>query len=182
MTTLLTVGHGTASQEELTALLTGAGVEALVDIRTAPGSRRFPHVGRAELERWVPAAGVGYRWEQRLGGFRKVLPDSPDIVWRNASFRGYAGYTRAPEFLAAIGDLLAGSAEATTAVMCSESVWWRCHRRIVADFVQVARRVPVRHLMHDGRLQDHPPTPGLRLRDDGLLVYDDGQPPLVPDN
>ena len=172
MTTLLTVGHGTAGQEELAALLSGARAEALVDIRTAPGSRRLPHVGRAELERWLPAAGIGYRWEKRLGGFRKVLPDSPDVVWRNDSFRGYAGYTRTPDFLAAVDDLLAGAADVATAVMCSESVWWRCHRRIVADFVQVVRGVPVRHLMHDGRLQDHRPTPGLRVREDGLLVYD----------
>jgi uncharacterized protein (DUF488 family) len=86
---------------------------------------------------------------------------------------------RGPEFLAAVGELLDQAAGQVTAVMCSESLWWRCHRRLVADFVQVARRLPVRHLMHDGTLVPHQPTAGLRLRDDGLLVYDAGQPPLL---
>ena len=86
---------------------------------------------------------------------------------------------RGPGFLAAIDEVLAAAAGRTTAVMCSESVWWRCHRRLVADFVSVARQVPVRHLMHDGRLVPHQPTAGLRLRDDGLLVYDAGQSRLL---
>ena len=88
--TLLTVGHGTASQDELTALLRDAGVRLLVDVRTAPGSRRHPHVARAELERWLPEAGIAYRWERDLGGFRKPAPDSPDVVWREPMFRRLA--------------------------------------------------------------------------------------------
>ncbi len=178
--TLLTFGHGTASQQQIIDLLKGARIEALVDIRTAPGSRHNPHVGRAELARWLPEAGIDYRWEPRLGGFRRLaatssgrrLAASPDTVWRNASFRAFAGYTRDPEFAAGVDDLLAGASSARTTVMCSETVWWRCHRRIVADFVVVARRLPVEHLMHDGRLTAHIPTEGVRLRDDGLLVYD----------
>jgi uncharacterized protein (DUF488 family) len=156
-------------------------VTSLVDIRTAPGSRRNPHVARAELAQWLPAAGISYRWEQRLGGFRRTPPDSPDVVWRNDAFRGYAAHTRSPEFLAAIDEVLAGAAGQTTVVMCSESVWWRCHRRLVADFVTLARGVDVRHLMPDGRLAEHQPTAGVRLRDDGLLVYDAGQESLGPD-
>jgi uncharacterized protein (DUF488 family) len=176
---LLTIGHGTAPAGQIIALLHGAGVAAVVDIRTAPGSRRNPHVARAELERWLPAAGIGYRWEKRLGGFRTAAPDSPDTAWREAAFRGYAGHMRGADFLAAIDEVLEQAAGQATAVMCSESVWWRCHRRLVADFASVARQVPVRHLMHDGRLTAHEPTAGLRLRDDGLLVYDAGQPPLL---
>lgn len=175
---LVTFGHGTAEPEEMAALLRDAGVAAVVDVRTAPGSRRNPHVARRELERWLPERGIAYRWEKRLGGFRKMPEDSPDVIWRRDAFRAYAGYTREPAFVEAIDGLVDEAAETRTTVMCSESVWWRCHRRIVADFVQVARGVPVRHLMHDGRLTPHPPTEGLRLRGDGLLVYDGGQTQL----
>lgn len=176
---LVTFGHGTAGPDEIVALLHGAGVEAVVDIRTAPGSRRNPHMARRELEQWLPERGVAYRWEKRLGGFRKVPPESPDVVWERDAFRAYAGYTREPAFLEAIDAVLDEAGRVRTAVMCSESVWWRCHRRIVADFAQVARGVAVRHLMHDGRSMDHQPKEGVRLRDDGLLVYDAGQEPLT---
>src|SRR5215467_15050127 len=87
--TLLTVGHGTHAETEFAALLLSAGVAAVVDVRIAPGSRRFPQFGRIALERWLPAAGVSYRWERRLGGLRKLPPGSPDIGLRNASFRAY---------------------------------------------------------------------------------------------
>jgi uncharacterized protein (DUF488 family) len=176
---LVTFGHGTASADRIAELLHGADVAAVVDIRIAPGSRRHPHVARSELERGLPACGIGYRWEKRLGGHRRPAPDSPDTAWREAAFRGYAGYMRSAEFLAAVAELLDQAARQRTAIMCSESVWWRCHRRLVADFVSVARQVPVQHLMHNGRLVAHQPGPGLRLRADGLLVYDAGQPPLM---
>ncbi|MEV6792176.1 DUF488 domain-containing protein [Streptomyces sp. NPDC051320] len=170
---LITVGHGTADREQLAGLLRGAQVAAVVDVRTAPGSRHNPDVGRERLRAWLPEYGIDYRREKDLGGFRRTAPDSPDVVWRNDSFRGYAGYTRDPHFLAAMDRLLAEAAGTRTAVMCGESVWWRCHRRIIADFAVLARGVPALHLMHDGRLTPHRPTPGARLRDDGLLVYDD---------
>jgi uncharacterized protein (DUF488 family) len=95
------------------------------------------------------------------------------------SLRGYAGHMRSPLFMAAVDEVLVLAKEQGTAVMCAESLWWRCHRRMVADFVTVARGEPVRHLMHDGRLEEHRVSPGLRLRDDGLLVYDGGQPTLL---
>ena len=176
---LLTFGHGTASAEQMTGLLRGAGVAGHIDIRTAPGSRRHPHMARAELQRWLPEAGICYRWDKRLGGFRRPAPDSPDVAWREDMFRGYAGHMRTPGFLAAVDDVLAQAGEQVTTVMCAESLWWRCHRRLLADFVCVARAMPVRHLMHDGRLEEHRLSPGLRRRDDGLLVYDAGQPPLL---
>ncbi|MET9778095.1 DUF488 domain-containing protein [Streptomyces sp. NPDC006367] len=170
---LVTFGHGTAGRAALAALLRDAGVASVVDVRTAPGSRRVPDLLRERLERWLPEEGLAYRWERDLGGFRRPAPDSPDVVWRNASFRGYAGHTRSPEFVAAMDALLEQAARERTAVMCSEAVWWRCHRRLVADFAVLARATPVEHLMHDGRLTPHSPTPGARLRADGLLVYDD---------
>ncbi|WP_228982076.1 DUF488 family protein [Streptomyces sp. DH12] len=172
MTQLITFGHGTAGRSALAELLRRAGVAAVVDVRTAPGSRRDPDMSRQRLAEWLPEEGVAYRWEQDLGGFRRAAPDSPDTVWRNASFRGYAGHTRTPEFVAGAERVLEQAARERTAVMCSEAVWWRCHRRLIADFAVVARGVPVDHLMHDGRLTPHSPTPGVRLRPDGLLVYD----------
>jgi uncharacterized protein (DUF488 family) len=176
---LLTFGHGTASAGQMTDLLRGAGVSVLIDVRTAPGSRRHPQVARAELARWLPEAGISYRWDKRLGGFRRPEPDSPDVAWQVEAFRGYAGHMRTAGFLAAVGQILAEAGPQITAVMCAESLWWRCHRRLLADFVCAARGVPVRHLMHDGRLEEHSLSPGLRLRPDGLLVYDAGQAPLL---
>ena len=176
---LVTFGHGTASAEQITQLLRAAEVAGVIDIRIAPGSRRNPHVARAALERWLPEGGIWYRWDKRLGGFRKSSPDSPDVVWREDMFRGYAEHMRTPDFLTAASEVVAEARTQRVAVMCSESVWWRCHRRLLADFVSVACGMPVRHLMHDGRLQDHHPSPGLRLREDGLLVYDGGQSPLL---
>jgi uncharacterized protein (DUF488 family) len=175
---LITFGHGTADEETIVGLLRSAEVTALVDVRIAPGSRRHPHVARAELERWLPARGVSYRWEKRLGGFRRPAPDSPDVAWREPAFRGYAGHMRQPDFLSAMAGVLAQAAAEHVVVMCSESLWWRCHRRLIADFAEMARGVPVRHLMHDGRLAAHRISPGARLRPDGLLVYDGGQEPL----
>ncbi len=176
---LLTFGHGTVTAAQITELLTGAGLAMLIDIRTAPGSRRHPHVARAELERWLPEAGISYRWEKRLGGFRKAPPGSPDVAWREEAFRGYAAHMRTEGFLTAIEEVLAQASAAPTAVMCSESQWRNCHRRLLSDFAQAARAVPVRHLMHDGSLEDHRLSPGLRRQDDGLLVYDSGQPTLT---
>ena len=176
---LLTFGHGTASAGQLAELLRGADVAVLIDVRTVPGSRRHPHVARAELERWLPEAGIAYRWEKRLGGFRKSPPDSPDVSWREDMFRGYAAHMRTADFAAAVDEVLTEASADPTAVMCSESLWWRCHRRLLADFVSAVRDVPVRHLLHDGRLEEHRLSPGLRRRDDGLLVYDAGQETLL---
>jgi uncharacterized protein (DUF488 family) len=176
---LLTFGHGTATAAQMTELLGGAGVTALVDVRIAPGSRRHPHVARAELERWLPEAGFAYRWEKRLGGFRKPAPGSPDTAWREDMFRGYAAHMRTADFAAAADEVLAQAGAGLTAVMCAESLWWRCHRRMIADFAVAARGVPVRHLRHDGRTEEHRLSPGLRRREDGLLVYDAGQASLL---
>lgn len=175
---LLTVGHGIAVADELARILTGAGVQAVVDVRIAPGSKRNPDMDRSAMAGWLPVHGVAYRWEKRLGGRRSVPRDSPDTALRNRAFAGYAAHMRTAEFAAALDDVLACVAHTRTTVLCSESVWWRCHRRMIADFALLARDVPVRHLMHDGRLQDHLPTGGVRRRDDGLLVYDAGQAPL----
>jgi uncharacterized protein (DUF488 family) len=179
MPVLLTYGHGTDSAERTVLSLQAVAVASIVDIRIAPGSRRNPQFSRAELSRWLPEAGIAYRWDKRLGGFRRPGPDCPDVAWREDMFRGYAEHMRSAEFLAAIEPVLEEAARRQVTVMCSESLWWRCHRRLVADFVSVARGFPVGHLMHDGRIAEHRSSPGVRLRDDGLLVYDAGQASLL---
>jgi uncharacterized protein (DUF488 family) len=157
---LLTVGHGPQDREALGALLTGAGVDRLVDVRRFPGSRNNPDVAREALEEWLPALGIGYRWDQRLGGRRSLPKDEPveDGWWTVAQFAAYAAHTRTPEFAAALDEVLAEPG--TVAVMCSESVWWRCHRRLIADVAVLGRGVPVQHLMPGGRLSPHRPSAG----------------------
>ena len=175
--TLLTIGHGTLTTAALTDLLVGAHVALVVDIRRFPGSRRHPHLAREQLAVSLPAGGVHYRWEERLGG-RRALPaepaGSPDVALRNVAFRGYAAHMRTEEFRAAVDDLLAAAAATQVAIMCSETVWWRCHRRLVADFATLARGRPVEHLMPGARATPHLPTDGVRVGPDGLLVYDAG--------
>jgi uncharacterized protein (DUF488 family) len=168
---LLTVGHGTHAENELAALLRSAGVAALVDVRIAPGSRRFPQFGRTALEAWLPARGITYFWERRLGGFRKLPANSPDVALQNMSFRAYAAHMRTPEFAAAMDQVVARATAEPTALMCSESVWWRCHRRLIADHACLIRRLEVRHIMPDGRLSRHELTAGVRVSGDELL-YD----------
>ncbi|SOE02502.1 DUF488 domain-containing protein [Blastococcus haudaquaticus] len=169
---LLTVGHGPQDRAALGARLTGAGVERLVDIRRFPGSRNNPDVSRESLEQWLPETGIGYRWEERLGGRRRLPPGEPveDDWWTVAQFAAYATHTRTPEFSAALDEVLEEAAGAVVAVMCSESLWWRCHRRLVADVAALARGVPVTHLMPDGRLAPHRASDGAVLAD-GVLTW-----------
>lgn len=176
---VLTIGHGTLGQDEFVDVLRTGGIELLVDVRSYPGSRRHPHVARERMEEWVPAAGVAYRWERRLGGRRRVRPDSVNVVLRNDSFRGYADHMASDEFGAALADLLELAAGQRTAVMCSESVWWRCHRRLLSDALVLAHAASVVHLMHDGRQVTHPVTEGARL-DGDHVVYDIGATPPLP--
>jgi uncharacterized protein (DUF488 family) len=170
---LLTVGHGPEDRTALAARLRGAAVGLVVDVRRFPGSRSNPDVRRGALEEWLPAAGIGYRWEARLGGRRRLPPGGPvaDGWWTVAQFAAYAAHTRTAEFAAALDEVLAEAATGTVAVMCSESVWWRCHRRLVADVAVLARGVPVSHLMPDGRLAEHRPSEGAVRGDDGLVRW-----------
>jgi uncharacterized protein (DUF488 family) len=170
---LLTVGHGRLDQAALGSLLRHASIELLVDVRRFPGSRTNPAVSRDALPEWLPDAGIDYRWEERLGG-RRTTPrgDVEDDWWQVDAFRGYAAHTRTPEFRQALAGVLAEVPERRVAVMCSESLWWRCHRRVIADVAVLLHHVPVRHLMHDGRLVEHRASDGARVRSDGLVVWD----------
>jgi uncharacterized protein (DUF488 family) len=172
MPRLLTVGHGTATEEELTGLLVDAGVQRLVDVRRYPGSRAHPHVRREALERSMPATGVLYRWDERLGGRRRGSAEPLDLWWQVAAFRAYAEHMRGDEFLAGIDDLVVDVRTAPTVIMCSESVWWRCHRRLISDHLVLIRGIAVCHLDHRGRLAKHRVAAGVRVSSSKELVYD----------
>jgi len=164
---LLTVGHGPQDRTALGARLAAAGIERVVDVRRFPGSRSNPDVRRESLEQWLPGAGIVYRWDARLGGRRQLPAGEPvaDGWWTVGQFAAYAAHTRTPEFSAALDAVLAEVDTTAVAVMCSESVWWRCHRRLIADVAVLARGVPVTHLMPDGRLVPHRPSDGAVLID-----------------
>jgi uncharacterized protein (DUF488 family) len=169
---LLTTGHGREDRDQLGARLTGAGVRLLVDVRRFPGSRNHPDVASEALAGWLPELGIAYRWEERLGGRRRLPPGEPvvDDWWTHPQFAAYAAHTRAPEFTAALDGVLAEAVEETVAVMCSESVWWRCHRRLIADVAVLARGIPVTHLMPGGRLAPHRPSGGAMVKN-GLVYW-----------
>lgn len=173
---LLTVGHGALGSAELAELLASAGVQLVVDIRSAPGSRRHPHFGRDQMEQWLPAAEIDYRWEKDLGGHRRPVAGSANTALRHPGFRGYADYMATGSFTAGLARLLDDAAARPTAAMCAETLWWRCHRRLVADAAVLLEGAAVYHLGHDGRLSAHQATEGARmLEKDGTtrLVYDD---------
>jgi len=175
---LYTVGHGTRTTAELVAVLTAGGVERVADVRRFPGSRRHPHLGREPLGTALHAAGIAYEWwGEELGGRRSRRPDSPHTAWRNAAFAAYADHMDTPEFRAAFERLLTSSAQQATAVMCSETVWWRCHRRLLADAATL-KGVAVIHLLGPEQRATHPLHDDVRAADDGWPVYDGGQPRL----
>ncbi len=168
---IFTVGHGTLATDDFVALLTEAGVERLVDVRSYPGSRHNPQFNRETLAASLDAAGVEYEWLRDLGGRRRPRPDSRHRALRNDAFRGYADHMETPAFSTAVARLLA--TDRPTAVMCSESVWWRCHRRLLADHLVLVNELDVVHLMHDGRRTGHVLTQGVRRGGDDV-VYDVG--------
>ena len=169
--TLFTVGHGRRSLPELAAVLADAGVSLLVDVRRFPGSRRHPHLARANLEAQLPTLGVAYEWCEALGGRRRRVAGSRHTAWRNDAFAAYADHMDTPEFRLALDDLLD---RLPLAVMCAETLWWRCHRRLIADAATLAG-AQVTHLLDVGRAQPHRLHPGVRPDAEGRPVYDGGQ-------
>lgn len=138
MPSLCTVGHGTMTAPAFAALLAGAEIELVVDVRRFPGSRRNPQFGSDQLARCLAEAGLGYEWAPSLGGRRNPSADSANTGLRNAQFRAYADHMATAEFRAGVAELLALAADRRVAVMCAESVWWRCHRRIITDYLLAA--------------------------------------------
>jgi uncharacterized protein (DUF488 family) len=171
-TILFSVGHGTRPIEAFLSLLRDAGVERLVDVRTAPGSRRNPQYGQEALRTALEREGIGYVWRgEELGGFRKPREDSRHTALRVDMFRGYADHMETDAFREGVRRLMDEGGETPTAFMCAESDWHRCHRRHIADAI-LARGGRVIHLI-DGGPQDHVFHPNGRI-EDGWPVYDGG--------
>lgn len=166
--TVWTIGHSTHALDDFVALLREQRIGTLVDIRTVPKSRRHPHFHTDALATSLPDAGVGYRHLAALGGWRKTVEDSPNGGWRNASFRGYADYAMTAEFADGLRALRALAAQGRTAIMCSEALWWRCHRRLVADRL-VFGGDAVEHIDSGGRTVRHGLSDFAVVRGDQLI-------------
>ena len=172
---VFTVGHGTLGSDALAAVLGAAGVRLVVDVRSAPGTRRYPQFVRAEMERWLPAAGIDYRWKRDLGGYRRPLAQSENLALDHLAFRRYADYIATRSFALGLRRLLDDAAARPTEALCAETLWWRCHRRLIADAAVLLAGATVVHLGHDGRLAPHRVTEGARLVESGgmtTVVYD----------
>lgn len=160
---LYTIGHSTHSLDAFLTLLDRHGIESLADIRRYPGSRKYPHFNRDSLAATLPGSGIAYHWLEELGGRRKGTGGSTrNLGLRNDSFRAYADYMATPEFREAVERLLGLAGRKRTAFMCSEGLYWRCHRRLVADHL-LARGIVVQHILPGGDLRPHTLTPGARI-------------------
>src|SRR5215831_7830240 len=161
-TTIWSIGHGSRSLDELCAALEAASVAALVDVRSFPGSRRFPQFGREALAAALPGRGFTYTWMRDLGGRRRVRPDSVHTAWQVAGFRAYADYMETPQFRAALDGLVEAASARPTAFLCAERLWWQCHRRLLADALTV-RGLRVLHILDASKQEPHALTPFLRV-------------------
>ena len=159
---IYTIGHSTHSIEDFLAMLQSFDVKVLADIRCLPGSRKFPHFDKENLEKVLPENGIQYLHLKDLGGRRKVNKDSKNTAWRNASFRSYADYMETEPFKSAITVLEQIALDKPTAYMCSEAVWWRCHRSMVSDYLK-AEGWMVLHIMSVGKVEEHRYTAPARL-------------------
>jgi uncharacterized protein (DUF488 family) len=167
--TLWTIGHSTRGWDEFVQMLADAGITALVDVRRYAGSRRNPQFSGEAMARDLPAAGIAYLPVPALGGRREPRPDTANLAWRNASFRGYADYMESEPYQDAAGRLAHLAQAQPTAVMCAEALWWQCHRSLIADDFK-ARGWNVVHLVAPGRSEPHPFTSAARIVE-GRLDY-----------
>ena len=164
-----TVGHSTRSASEFGQILFAHEINVLVDVRSFPGSRRYPQFNQASLSGALADLHIDYRHAPLLGGRRKARADSLNTAWQNASFRAYADYMETADFKRGVGELLELAAANRTAVMCAEAVWWRCHRSLIADYLKAGGH-SVLHIMDARKTEEHPFTTAARIVD-GQLSY-----------
>jgi len=175
--TLFTIGHSTRTIAEFVALLQQVAVDSVIDVRSIPRSRTNPQFNSASLSGSLLDAGITYRHSPGLGGRRhrkRGAVPSPNTWWRNESFRNYADYAATAVFSAAFEELRALIREHCCAIMCAEAVWWRCHRRIIADYALV-EGISVMHIMGDHQVVPATLTPGVQRLRPGVLVYSGGR-------
>lgn len=182
MLALYTIGHSTRTADEFVALLRAFGVQTLVDVRTIPRSRRHPQFNGETLAATLAQAAIAYRPARALGGRRgkQAASGVANDYWRQSGFRNYADYALTPPFRAALADLESLSSMTSTAVMCAEALWWRCHRRIITDYL-VADGFAVTHIMGAGKSEPASLTPAaVKVADGGLHYPRDSAAPLLP--
>jgi len=167
--TLWTVGHSTRSIDEFITILKSLDIQTLVDVRSFPGSRRYPQFNKERLSDSLTEAGFDYQHFPDLGGRRRAKADSLNMVWRNETFRGYADYMETEEFREAIERLVEVARRRHCVVMCAEALWWRCHRSLISDYLKV-RGANVVHITGPGKSEGHPFTSAARIID-GELSY-----------
>ena len=173
MPTIFTIGHSTRTVAEFVALLRQAGIDLLIDVRSVPRSRTNPQFNADALPETLGDAGISYRQLPALGGLRhrtKGAMPSPNTLWRVAAFRNYADYAATDAFRMGLDELRALARDNCCAIMCAEAVWWRCHRRIISDYL-LAAGVPVAHIMGHSKIDPAKLTPGVRSLPGGTLVY-----------
>jgi len=169
---VLTIGHSNQPLERFLTLLARHKIEVLVDIRRFPGSRKHPHFNRDNLAAALPKSGVEYHWLEALGGRRhKQRDESPNRGLENEGLRNYADYMLTDEFWEGVAKLLEVARQKRTAILCAEGLFWRCHRRLVSDFL-VANGVAVQHIMPSGELRPHKLTNGAVI-EGGQVTYPD---------
>jgi uncharacterized protein (DUF488 family) len=171
MPAYFTIGHSTRSVSELVALLQGAGVKLLADVRAIPRSRTNPQFNIDALPPELAAYGIGYEHVPELGGRRgRALADSPNQFWEHASFRNYADYAGTQAFRAGLERLRKLGQQQCIAIMCAEAVWWRCHRRIIADYL-ISAGESVFHILGPGKVEPAKLTPAAQETSEGVLIY-----------
>jgi uncharacterized protein (DUF488 family) len=176
-----TIGHSTRSIDEFAALLTSADVKLVVDVRTVPRSRTNPQFNRETLPASLAGHGIAYEHFAALGGLRKKQPGVPadaNAFWKNASFHNYADYALSEEFRSGVENLRALGHAMRSTVMCAESLWWRCHRRIIADYL-IAAAEEVFHILGAGHMEPARLTPEARVEPDGRLIYPKDTQPML---
>ena len=167
--TIWTIGHSTRSIEELLAVLGAHGIETVVNVRRFPGSRRLPQFGSSALESALAEQGVGYRWIGELGGRRQPNSASPNDAWRNAAFRAYADHMATEEFAGGLFELEMIASGSASAIMCAEALWWRCHRRLIANAL-TSLGYEVRHIRDANEPEVHGIASPASIVD-GVLTY-----------
>lgn len=167
--TIWTIGHSTRSMEDFMQLLQQYQIEAIADIRKFPGSRKYPQFNKEALSESLQKAGIHYEHIEELGGRRKPDKDSENTRWRHPAFRAYADYMETKEFSQGIEKLLALRQKYRTAYMCSEAVWWRCHRALVSDYLKFKGYMVI-HILSGSKTEEHPYTSAAAFKD-GQLTY-----------
>jgi uncharacterized protein (DUF488 family) len=168
-----TIGHSTRRIEDFIAALEANGIKLLADVRSLPGSKRYPQFNKEALADSLGKADIHYEHFPELGGRRKPKKDSRNTAWRNASFRGYADYMETEKFRKGVHRLLDQASETCpTAIMCAEAVWWRCHRALISDYLK-SRGAEVIHIVDKKKTEPHPFTSAARIVNGELNYHSD---------